>query len=183
MIFRETALHGAFEIDIEKHGDERGFNARTWCAKEFEDMGLGAKFVQANIAASTRRGTMRGLHYQEAPFAEAKLLRCVRGAIFDVIADVREDSPTYGQWLGTYLDPNDHRMIYVPEGCAHGTLSLEDDTEVLYQVSQFYTPASERGVRYDDPAFGIDWPIPVEVVSAKDKAWPDLARVPARPPR
>src|SRR6478672_10824582 len=136
MIFRETALRGAFQIDIEKHVDERGFNARAWCARELGELGLAGTFVQANIAASARRGTIRGLHYQEAPFAEAKLLRCLRGAIFDVIADVRE-------------------------GCAHGTLSLEDDTEVLYQVSQFYTPSAERGVRYDDPTFEIDWPIPV----------------------
>jgi dTDP-4-dehydrorhamnose 3,5-epimerase len=183
MIFRQTALPGAFQIDIEKHGDERGFNARAWCAREFEELGLATTFVQTNVAVSTRRGTMRGLHYQEPPFAEAKLLRCVRGAIFDVIADVREDSPTYGQWLGTYLGADDYRMVYVPEGCAHGTLSLEDNTEVLYQVSQFYTPTAERGVRYDDPAFGIDWPIPVDVVSEKDKAWPDRSRVPARPPR
>lgn len=183
MIFHRTALPGAFQIETEKHGDERGFNARAWCANEFGELGIASTFVQANIAFSTRHGTMRGLHYQEPPFAEAKLLRCVRGAVFDVIADVRDDSPTYGQWLGTYLEAKDYRMVYVPEGCAHGTLSLEDETEVLYQVTQFYAPAAERGVRYDDPALAIDWPLPVAMVSQKDMSWPDLSPIPARPPR
>jgi dTDP-4-dehydrorhamnose 3,5-epimerase len=173
MIFTETKLPGAFIIEIEKREDERGFFARAWCKKEFEAYGLNLDWVQANLAFSKRRGTLRGMHYQVAPYEEAKLMRCIRGAIYDVIIDLRPDSPTYKQWLGGELTADNHKMLYVPEGFAHGYQTLMDNIETFYQVSQFYSPESERGLRYDDPAFGIEWPIDVQVISDKDKSWPD----------
>ena len=173
MIFTQTKLRGAFVIEIEKQEDKRGFFARAWCQREFGAHGLVARMVQANIARNNVRGTLRGIHYQIAPFAESKLVRCTRGAICDVIIDLRSDSPTFKQWIGTELTADNHRMLYVPEGFAHGYQTLKHDTEVFYQVSQFYSPEHERGVRYDDRAFRIEWPIDVQVVSDKDKSWPD----------
>jgi dTDP-4-dehydrorhamnose 3,5-epimerase len=175
VIFTETKLPGAYLIDIEKRGDQRGFFARAWCQKEFKAHGLTPRVVQANISLSRWKGTLRGMHYQVAPYAEAKSLRCIRGAIYDVIIDLRPDSPTYMQWLEVELTSENHRMLYVPEGFAHGFQTLVDNTEVTYLVSQFYTPEAEGGVRYDDPAFGVEWPLEVQVISDKDKSWPDYS--------
>ncbi len=175
MIFTETGLKGAFFIDIEKREDHRGFFARTWCRKEFEEHGLTVHPAQANVSFSRHKGTLRGMHYQVAPFEESKLLRCTRGAIYDVIIDLRPDSPTYRKWIGVELTSDNYRMIYVPEKFAHGFQSLEDDSEVVYQVTQFYAPGSERGIRWNDPAFDIRWPMEVQVISDKDRDWPDYA--------
>jgi len=176
MIFEKTALAGAFIIEIEKREDERGFFARAWCQEEFEAHGLNTRWVQANLAFSKKKGTLRGLHFQVGPYEEIKLMRCIRGAIYDVILDLRSESPTYMQWLGVELTADNHKMLYVPEGFAHGYQSLADNTEVFYPVSQFYTPGSERGVRWNDPAFGIEWPVTQNaILSEKDKSWPDFA--------
>jgi dTDP-4-dehydrorhamnose 3,5-epimerase len=177
MIFTETKLPGAYIIDIQKLEDTRGFVARAWCQKEFAAHGLSPCLVQANISWNKRQGTLRGMHYQVAPYAEAKLVRCTRGAIYDVIIDVRPNSPTYKQWIGVELRADNYKLLYVPEYFAHGFQTLEDNTEVTYQVSQFYAPGSERGTRYNDPAFGIEWPIAVHVISDKDKSWPDYLAV------
>jgi dTDP-4-dehydrorhamnose 3,5-epimerase len=175
MIFTETKLPGAFIIELEKFTDERGFFARAWCQNEFEAHGLQTTWVQANIGFSKKRGTLRGLHYQVAPYQEVKLMRCIRGAIYDVIIDLRPESPTYKQWLGVELSADNRQMLYVPAGFAHGYQALLDDSETFYQVSQAYTPGAERGVRWNDPAFGITWPITENVIlSAKDKNSPDF---------
>jgi len=173
MIFTETKLPGAFIIDIEKREDERGFFARTWCQREFEEHSLNTGLVQGNLAFTKSKGVLRGMHYQAPPHTEAKLMRCTGGAIIDVIVDLRPESATFKQWLGTELSAVNRRMLYVPEGFAHGYLTLEDNSEVVYQVSEFYNPEAERGLRYDDPAFGIGWPIAVSTVSEKDRSWPD----------
>jgi dTDP-4-dehydrorhamnose 3,5-epimerase len=172
MIFRETPLKGAFIIDIERIEDKRGFFAEAWCQKEFEANGLVSRMVRTNISFNRKRGTLRGMHYQVPPYEEIKLVRCTRGAIYDVIIDLRPDSPTYRMWTGEELTAENHRMLYVPERFAHGFLTLEDTTEITYQVSQFYSPESARGVRYDDPLFGIEWPLQVEVISNQDLRWP-----------
>lgn len=174
MIFTETHLRGAYIIDIEKREDQRGFFARTWCVTEFEARGLATRIVQANLSFNKRQGTVRGMHYQVTPYAETKLVRCTQGAIYDVIIDLRPGSSTFKQWLGIELTGTNYRMLYVPEGFAHGFQTLVDDVEVNYQVSQFYTPEAELGLRYDDPAFGIEWPLKVQVVSEKDRSWPDF---------
>jgi dTDP-4-dehydrorhamnose 3,5-epimerase len=174
MILTETSLKGAFLVEIERLEDERGFFARAWCQREFEAKDLRPRFVQANISHSRVRGTLRGMHYQISPCAEAKLVRCTRGAVFDVIIDLRPDSPTYTQWIGVELTSDSHKLLYVPEGFAQGFQTLLDNAEVFYQMSEFYSPAHQRGVRYDDPAFGIQWPLGVSVLSDKDKAWPDF---------
>jgi len=176
MIFSETRVRGAFVLDLERREDERGYFARAWCRKEFETLGLVTAFVQANVSFSKERGTVRGLHYQAAPHEETKLIRCSRGAIYDVVLDVRKTSLTYGEWVGIELVAGSQRTLYVPAGCAHGFQTLEDDTEVFYQVSEFYAPAAERGVRYDDPAFRIRWPRVVAAISEKDRSWPDYVR-------
>ncbi len=173
MLFHETKLVGAFVIELEKREDTRGFFARGWCQKEFEDHGLVAQVVQTNISYNRKKGTLRGMHYQVAPFEETKLVRCVRGGIYDVIIDLRPESPTYKQWIGVELTAENYKMLYVPENFAHGLQTLEDDTEVIYQVSQFYTPGAERGMRWNDPAFRIEWPQDIEVISDKDADWPD----------
>ncbi len=173
MIFEETKLPGACIIDIEKREDARGFFARGWCQREFAAQGPASNIVQANISYNKWKGTLRGMHWQMAPAAETKLVRCTRGAIYDVIVDLRPGSPTYKQWIGVELTARNYRMLYVPEHFAHGFQTVEDDTEVTYQVSQFYTPEVERGARYNDPAFGIIWPLPVMVISDKDGNWPD----------
>jgi dTDP-4-dehydrorhamnose 3,5-epimerase len=175
MIFTETKLPGAYMIDVEKREDHRGFFARAWCQREFEAHLLVPRVVQANISFNKQKGTLRGMHYQLAPHAETKLVRCVRGALYDVIIDLRSDSSTYMQWLGVELTAENYRMLFVPEGFAHGFQTLVDNTEATYQVSQFYTPGAEGGVRYDDPAFGIEWPIDVQVISDKDRSWPNYS--------
>ena len=173
MIFVATRVKDAHIIEVEKLEDTRGFFARSWCQKEFERHGLVSSMVQANFSYNKKKGTLRGMHYQRAPYEEVKLVRCTRGSIYDVIIDLRPDSPTYKQWLGVELTADGNQMLYVPGGFAHGVLTLEDDTEVTYQVSQFYTPGAEGGVRWKDPAFGIVWPLEVRVISDKDRSWPD----------
>ena len=172
MKFIETRLKGAFIIEPERLEDERGFFARTFCQKEFEAHGLNPKMVQCNISYNKHKGTLRGMHYQAAPMAEAKLVRCTRGAIYDVIIDLRHESPTYCQWLAEELSTENSRMTYIPEGFAHGFQTLEDDTEVFYQMSEFYSPEHARGVRWDDPVFGIEWPLNTKIISEKDNNYP-----------
>lgn len=174
MIFHETTVDGAVLVDLDPHGDERGFFARAWCRNEFEAQGLTSRLAQVNLSHSRDAGTLRGMHFQRSPHEEAKLVRCIRGALFDVVADMRPGSPTEGRWFGTALTAQNRRMLYVPEGCAHGFLTLEDDTEALYQVSEFYAPGAEGGFRWDDPAFGIRWPRTPVVLSEKDAAWAPL---------
>ena len=174
MIFHDTALAGACIIELEKHGDPRGYFARTWCQKEFEDRGLVARVAQANTSFNSKAGTLRGMHYQVAPYQETKVVRCTRGDLYDVIVDLRPDSPTYKHWVGVELTATNGRMLYVPADFAHGFLTLEDDTEVSYFMSAFYIPGSGRGLRWDDPAVGIEWPRPIDVISKQDANWPDF---------
>ena len=174
MIFVETKLAGAYIIEPERQADERGFFARTFCSDAFAERGLATDFPQCNISFNAERGTLRGMHYQEPPHAEAKLVRCTMGAIHDVIVDLRPDSPTFKQWVAVELSAKSRWMLYIPEGFAHGFLTLTDSSEVFYQISERYRAASARGVRYDDPAFGIDWPGPVRVISEKDRNLPRL---------
>jgi len=169
--FEETPLTGAFVIEIEPHADDRGFFARTYCAREFEEHGLETRVVQANLSYNRSKGTLRGMHYQAPPAGEAKLVRCIRGAIHDVIVDLRPDSPTYLQHVGVDLTAENRRALFVPALFAHGFQTLEDEVEVFYQVSEFYTPGAERGLRHDDPALGISWPLPVSEISDKDRSW------------
>lgn len=176
MIFTETQLKGAYIIEPEKKADERGFFARTWCQHEFEAQGLNPRLMQCNISYNAQRSTLRGMHYQAAPYAETKLVRCTRGAIHDVIIDLRPDSATYRQYITVLLDADNYRMLYIPEGFAHGFQTLEDDTEVFYQMSAVYNPKAGRGVRWDDPAFSIDWPqAECRHMSDRDRNWPDFA--------
>ena len=175
MIFSETELAGAYVVDLERREDERGFLARAWCAEEFAEQGLSTKLVQANLSFNSRKGTLRGMHFQVEPHAEAKLVRCTRGAIYDVIIDLRPNAETYKRWIGVELDSDSRRALYVPEGFAHGYQTLAPDTETFYQVSELYAPDAERGVRWDDPAFGIEWPDPANAfLSEKDRSWPDF---------
>jgi dTDP-4-dehydrorhamnose 3,5-epimerase len=174
MKFIETGLPGAVIVEIEKLQDQRGFFARTWCKREFERHGLDTEMVQANVSYNKSRGTIRGMHYQVQPHGETKLVRCTQGAIYDVIIDLRLDSPTYGEWFGVELSASNYRMLFVPKMFAHGFQTLVDESVVTYQVGQFYTPGSEKGIRYDDPAFGIGWPAEICVISDKDKSWPDF---------
>ena len=183
MIFRPCTLPGAYVIELERREDERGFFARSWCQEEFAAHGLTARLAQCNVSMSRRRGTLRGMHYHVAPYEEAKLLRCIRGAVYDVMIDLRPESPTYLRWEGVELRADGYRMVYVPEGFAHGFQTLEDATEVFYLVSAPYRPDHERGVRWDDPTFGIRWPVPEPILSARDRRHPDfvphrLQRVP-----
>jgi len=174
MNFIETKLSGAFIIEPERREDERGFFARTFCRSEFEERGLDARLVQCNVSSNRRKGTLRGMHYQAAPHAEAKLVRCARGAVYDVIIDLRPGSHTFAQWVAVELTPSDCRMLYIPEGFAHGFQTLEDDTELTYQMSEFYHPEAASGVRWDDPAFAISWPLDVSMISAHDRNYPDF---------
>jgi len=174
MIFTETRLKGVFIVEMEKLEDERGFFARTFCQKEFKAHGLTPKVVQCNISFNKRRGTLRGMHYQVAPHEEAKLVRCTRGAIYDVVIDLNPQSPTFKQWIGAELTEENRRLFYVPRGFAHGFQTLEDSTEVFYQMSEFYHPECVRGVRWNDPAFGIDWPHCERIISARDQQYPDF---------
>ncbi len=172
MIFLETRLKGAFIIDPERLEDDRGFFARTWCQGEFEAHGLDLRLVQCNISFNRRKGTLRGMHYQAAPHTEAKLVRCTMGVIYDVIVDLRPGSPTFTQWAAVDLTAENRRMLYIPEGLAHGFQTLADNTEVFYQISEFYHPESARGVRWDDPAFCIEWPIAERIISDRDRKYP-----------
>lgn len=174
MIFNQTPLAGAYTIDLEKRGDDRGFFARLFCEREFAEAGLETHFVQINNSLSAKRGTLRGLHYQLPPAAEVKVVRCVRGALWDVILDLRAGSPSFGKWYGAELSAENRRMMYVPRGFAHGFVTLSDDAEAVYLVSAFYSPKNERGVRFDDPAHGISWPTVPAEISDKDRKWPDL---------
>lgn len=174
MIFHKTNLKDAFIIELNKLKDERGFFARQYCQNEFSDHGINFPIVQANVSYNKLKGTLRGMHYQTEPHGEAKLVRCTKGGIYDAIIDVRSDSPTFKKWIGVELTEHNHKMLYVPEGFAHGFITLQDDTEVTYQVSEFYTPGAEEGIRWDDPTFNIDWPAEVNVISEKDLNWPDF---------
>ena len=174
MLFRETKLPGAFVIDLQKHEDERGFFARSWCRKEFEARGLDPRTVQCNVSFNKVKGTLRGMHYQVAPYAEAKLVRCTRGAIYDVIIDLRRESATYKQHVSEVLSSNNYKALFVPEGFAHGFQTLEDNSEVFYQMSEFYSAEHQRGLRYNDPAFGINWPTDVMVISDRDRNYEDF---------
>jgi dTDP-4-dehydrorhamnose 3,5-epimerase len=177
MTFCQTKLFEVIEIHLEPRLDERGLFARTWCQKEFEGHGLNPKLAQCSVSFNARKGTLRGLHYQAMPYPEAKLVRCTRGAIYDVVVDLRPESPTVKDWIGVVLTSTDRNMLYVPEGCAHGFLTLEDNTEVFYQMSEFYHSELARGLRWDDPAFQIVWPTEVEVISERDRTYPNFQQV------
>jgi len=172
VIFRETPLRGAYVVELEERSDERGFFARTFCAREFAEHGLKPTVAQANVSFNHQAGTLRGMHYQVPPAAETKLVRCTRGAIYDAIIDLRPDSPSYLEHFGIELSEHNRAALYVPEMFAHGYLTLTPGAEVVYQVGEFYTPGYERGIRYDDPAFGIHWPAPIALMSPKDESWP-----------
>lgn len=174
MKFLDTKLPGVLAIHLELNSDERGFFARSWCQKEFETLGLNPRVVQCNTSFNVHKGTLRGIHYQAAPYPEAKVVRCTMGAIYDVVVDLRPQSPTFKDWIGVTLTAANRHMLYVPEGCGHGFLTLEDDTEVFYQMSEFYHPELARGVRWNDPAFRIVWPAEVVVISERDRTYPNL---------
>jgi len=174
MIFHETKLPGVFEIHLEPKPDERGFFARSWCQREFEQHGINSLPVQCSISFNEKKGTLRGMHYQAEPHWETKLVRCTQGAIYDVVIDLRPNSATFKQWVGVVLTAADRNMIYIPEGFAHGLLTLEDRTEVFYQISEFYFPELSRGVRWNDPAFNVEWPSEPQVISGRDQTYPDF---------
>jgi dTDP-4-dehydrorhamnose 3,5-epimerase len=178
MIFTETKLQGAFIIDVKRLTDERGFFARSWCEDEFAAYGIAMPPLQANLSWNPQKGTLRGMHYQLPPHEETKLVRCTRGAIYDVIVDLREESPTYMQWIGVELTADSYRMLFVPGRFAHGFITLEANTDVAYQVSAKYTPGAERGLRWNDPAIGIQWPLQPTLISEKDSVHPDFQPVP-----
>ena len=173
MIFRETRIAGALVIEPEKHVDDRGSFARIWCARELADRGVDARLAQGSISSNPRRGTLRGLHYSVAPRAEAKLVRCVRGSVYDVLVDVRPTSPTHRQWHAETLTADNGFAMYAPEGVAHGFLTLEDSTDLLYLISEFYDPSCARGVRWNDPAFAVAWPVDAPILSERDREYPD----------
>jgi dTDP-4-dehydrorhamnose 3,5-epimerase len=173
--FHRAELEGAYIIELDKLGDDRGFFARTWCQREFEEHGLVARISQANVSFNAKAGTLRGMHYQVAPYEETKLIRCTRGGVYDVIIDLRRGSPTYTRWMGVELTAQNYKMLYVPGQFAHGFVTLEDDTEVIYFMSEFYTRGAEQGLRWNDPRFGIIWPRAAELISEKDANWPDFS--------
>lgn len=173
MIFAATAIEGAFLIQPERFEDERGFFARTYCVRELQEHGLDSQVVQRSVSHNRKRGTLRGMHYQIAPHEETKLVSCSRGAIHDVIIDLRPDSPSYRRWTGAALSADNGHILYIPRGCAHGFITLTDDATVDYQISDFHHPESARGVRYNDPAFGIEWPLEPAVINARDREWRD----------
>ena len=175
MKFLETGLAGAYVLEVERREDSRGFFGRAFCVTEMADHGLNPKVVQANVGFSRAKGTLRGMHLQLAPHAEVKLVRCTMGAVYDVIVDLRPSSPTHRKWFGLELTAENRKALYIPEGFAHGYQTLADDTEITYQTSEFYAPGSAKGVRYNDPAFGITWPLAVTSISDADAAWPDYA--------
>jgi dTDP-4-dehydrorhamnose 3,5-epimerase len=174
MKFSETPVAGAYVIDVDRIGDSRGYFGRLWCEKELQEQGLVSLIRQSNIGFSPDAGTLRGLHYQRPPFEEVKIVRCTRGAVFDVVADIRRDSPTFGKWFGIELNPDNASMLYVPEGCVTGYLTLLDNSEIYYNTSEFYAPDAATGIRYDDPLFNIDWPAEIKTLSDNDKSWPDF---------
>ena len=174
MIFTKTGLEGAYIVDIERREDERGFFARTWCGREFAARGLDIRVAQCSVSFNVKKGTLRGMHYQVKPFEEAKLVRCTKGSLYDVVVDLRPESPTYAKHAGAVLTAGDMRMIYIPGGVAHGFITLEDATEVFYQISEFYSPEAQRGFRWNDPAFGIVWPAEVRIISDRDRNYPDF---------
>lgn len=176
MRFTPLPIPGAFIIDMEPHVDHRGTFARAWCAREFAAHGIDTRIVQVNTSFNHRRGTLRGMHYQIAPHGEPKTIRCTRGAVFDVLVDLRPDSPTYLRWHGEELTAENRRTLHIPALCAHGFLTLADDSELLYFAGGWHAPAAARGVRHDDPGIGIEWPIPVVAISDQDRAWPLLAQ-------
>jgi dTDP-4-dehydrorhamnose 3,5-epimerase len=176
MITTETELYNAYIIDLKKKEDERGFFTRSFCEKKLLENGISFQIAQVNISYNDDKHTLRGMHYQADPYGEAKLVRCPKGAIFDVIIDLRVGSPTFMEWTGIELTEQNLRMLYVPEGFAHGFITLEDETEVVYLMSEFYKPEAGRGVRWNDPAFAIDWPATPKVISDKDKSWPDFKK-------
>lgn len=175
MRFVETDVPGAWILEQERHADDRGFFARTWCARELAEHGLDPRLSQCSVSFNHRRGTLRGLHYQAPPRAEAKVVRCTRGALFDVAVDLRPDSPAFRRWVGVELTPENGRALYVPKGFGHGFLTLADSTEVAYEISEAYSPEHARGVRFDDPLLGIAWPGRVEVIAPRDRDYPDVA--------
>jgi len=177
MIFTETRLKGAFIVELERRTDERGFFARAFCQNEFRERGLKAVIAQANIASNLKKGTLRGMHFQYPPAAETKLVRCTRGAILDIIVDLRPESPTYLRHVAVELSEDNQRALYVPERFAHGYQALRDNTDTSYQVGEFYTPSAEGSVRYDDPRLGLTWPLPLTVISDKDRVAPLLADI------
>lgn len=174
MIFAEAGLPGVYEVQIELKPDERGFFARTWCRSEFASKALDTQLVQCSLSYNTKKGTLRGMHFQASPHAETKLVRCTKGSIYDVVLDLRQESKAYRRWIGVVLSADKRNALYVPKGCAHGFLTLEDDTEIFYQMSDFYDAGSSRGVRWNDPAFGIVWPTKVEMISSRDANYPDF---------
>lgn len=176
VLFHDTPIAGAYVLEPQRIRDERGFFARLWCAQELASRGLSSAIRQTNIGVSARKGTLRGLHFQREPHAEVKIIRCPRGAIFDVIVDLRPQSPTFRRWHGLELSGENSLALYVPEGCAQGYLTMRDDTEIYYHASAAYEPRAASGVRYDDPAFGIEWPSPIEVISDQDRLWPDFTQ-------
>jgi dTDP-4-dehydrorhamnose 3,5-epimerase len=178
VIFTETKLKGAFIVEPEQLEDQRGFFARTWCLREFESHGLNPRSVQCSISFNKKKGTLRGMHYQTAPHEEAKLIRCTRGAIYDVIVDLRPGSATFKQYVAVVLSSENRTMLYIPERVAHGFQTLEDNTEVFYQMSEFYAPEYTSGVRWDDPAFAIEWPADERIIMARDRNYPDFHNQP-----
>jgi dTDP-4-dehydrorhamnose 3,5-epimerase len=176
MLFHKSSLSGAYIVEPERLSDSRGFFARAWCRNEFEALGLTSTLAQCSISYNRVAGTLRGLHFQIAPHAEAKLVRCTMGSLYDVIVDLRPASSTFKQWFAVELSAENRLMTYVPEGCAHGFQTLTDHVEVFYQISEFYAPEAARGVRWNDPAFGIEWPNPSPILSAQDQQYPDFAQ-------
>lgn len=174
MRFNETKLSGVFEISLEPMKDERGFFARTWCQQEFEQHGLSSVVRQCSLSFNEKKGTLRGVHFQAEPYPEDKIVRCVRGAIYDVVVDLRAGSPTFKKWIGVFLTAENRRMVYVPRGCGHGLLTLEDQTEVHYQMSESYHSELSRGFRWNDPAFQIEWPDQPVIMSERDRSYPDF---------
>jgi dTDP-4-dehydrorhamnose 3,5-epimerase len=174
MTFHETNLSGVYEVRLEPKPDERGFFARSWCQREFESNGLNPKIVQCSVSFNTRKGTLRGIHYQALPRAETKLVRCTMGAIYDVVVDLRRESPTFKDWTAVTLTAANRSMVYVPRGCGHGFLTLEDDTEIFYQMSEVYSLEASRGVRWNDPTFQIAWPGEAVVISDRDRTYRDF---------
>ncbi len=177
MIFTETKLKGAYIIELNKIKDERGFFGRSWCKNEFTEHNLNANIVQTNTSFNKRKGTLRGLHFQRSPFAETKLVKCTKGAIFDVIVDLRSESPTFKQWLGVELTGENYKMLYIPERFAHGFITLEDNSEVNYLISEFYNPGVEGSIRWDDPEINIQWPIAMEEISDRDSKHVDFSKI------
>jgi len=176
MIFKQTSIKGAYRIELETFGDDRGTFARAWCKKEFAEQGIELDMVQANIGYSRHKNTLRGLHYQLSPHGEGKLVRCTKGAVWDVVLDLRKESDSYKQWAGFELREGESEMLYLPPGCAHGYQTLQDHTEIFYLVSEYYAPEAEQGVRWNDPQFGIEWTFTeTPILSDKDKAWPDYS--------